>query len=98
MILCFCFCGCYHKHNYVACFVPSKEVVAVDELITFEDCSDYDGGREFAFWNFGDGTKINTENKKPAIHKYSQPGEYTVYLSIGLKEWGSSITKTIIVQ
>ena len=97
IILLVCLCSC-HKHKYEACFSVSKDKFNVNEQIVFEDCSNYDDGQEWAFWDFGDGTKINTQKKESAVYSYSQAGEYTVYLRIGTKEWGSSITKPIVIE
>jgi len=91
--------SCSPKYNFTACFEMDKTTGEVDEEITFTDCSDYDGDTPWAFWNFGDGTTANTQNKEPITHKYAAPGKYDIYLLIGYKEGpASSITKEIEIS
>lgn len=79
----------------------SKNLVAVNESVTFDAIGSIDSDGEIVgyFWDFGDGT---TAESQSAEHRYSAPGRYKVRLMIeddsGLKNATSDIAETITVN
>lgn len=91
-------CGCSKKHKYKACFTVDISSANVNDVITFGNCSDYDGGYSDALWNFGDGSTANSKGTDNVQHSYSSPGTYKVILYVGEKENQSEQTKNITIQ
>lgn len=92
------FCGCRKKHHYKACFTIDKTSVTVNEVVTFSNCSDYDGGYTDALWDFGDGSTANSKGTENVRHSYNTAGTYKVILYVGEKENKSEETKNITVN
>lgn len=92
------FCGCSKKHKYKSCVTLDKPTANISEVITFHNCSDYDGGYTNARWSFGDGTTANSNDKESVQHSYSTAGTYQVTLYVGEKENQSEQTKSVTIQ
>lgn len=92
------FCGCSKKHKYKACFTIDKPTANTSEIITFQNCSDYDGGYTNSLWNFGDGATANSNDNAAVQHSYASPGTYQVILYVGEKENQSEQTKSITIR
>ncbi|QSG15668.1 PKD domain-containing protein [Halapricum desulfuricans] len=61
-------------------FTPSDTAVGVGETVQFNDTStDFDGVVQSWQWDFDDGT---TSTGRNPTHNYSQPGNYTVSLTV----------------
>ncbi|MBK8329784.1 MAG: PKD domain-containing protein [Bacteroidetes bacterium] len=86
------------KHRYKACLTVNKSNVAVDETVTFTNCSDFDGGYTDSHWTFGDGKDVYTKGQASVTHSFSSAGQFEIRLTIGEKENSSEQTKTITVQ
>ncbi len=59
--------------------------------ITFDDQS-YNSPSHWR-WDFGDGTILEGENLSEPVHMYSEPGEYTVQLTVSTSENEATVTK-----
>jgi PKD repeat protein len=77
----------------VACFEPSKTTAGVGETITFIDCSE---NVEKYAWNFGDNSAISRESSPS--HAYTEPGTYTVILTVFNKEKTDETSVTITIE
>ncbi|RYD54265.1 MAG: PKD domain-containing protein, partial [Sphingobacteriales bacterium] len=66
--------------------------------IVFTDTSSYDGSAPLnnVYWDFGDGTILNTVNANPVNHTYNSYGVYTVRHAVGVS--GSCVSDTISRQ
>jgi|SRR6218665_3052981 len=61
----------------LACIGVNKTSAAVNEELTFTNCSE---NTHYVDWDFGDGsTEMGYDNQ--VIHKYTQAGNYTVKIT-----------------
>lgn len=78
-------------------FTPSDTAVGVGETVQFNDTStDFDGVVQSWQWDFDDGT---TSTERNPTHSYSQPGNYTVSLTVTDDDGATdAATTTITVE
>ena len=74
-----------------ACFNMSKTEAAVNEQITFTNCSE---NAESYLWNFGDGSSSTEKN---TTHAYTEDGNYTINLRVANGENYNQTTKSITI-
>jgi PKD repeat protein len=77
----------------IACFTPSKTLVDVNEVISFENCSE-PVGKSYR-WDFGDGT---TSTEVNPTHAYTPEGQYIVGLTAkAVSSVNDDVTKTLVI-
>jgi len=87
--------GCIKKEELKqpqACFTPSKNTAAIDEIVTFDNCST-DANRYG--WDFGDGT---TSTDISPAHSYTQSGQKIVKLKAFNQTLYDEITQVITIE
>ncbi len=96
----FNFLSCSKSYNYNACFITSKDTFTVGEVVTFTNCSKFDGGTELCYWDFAEGTpsKMNSNGLAPINYTFTTTGTKIVLLIIGEKECGSDTSKKIFIK
>ena len=77
----------------VASFAASPLVVATGDTVSFEDTS-VNNPTNWT-WDFGDS---GTSNSASAVHAYSNPGTYTVTLTVANEGGSSSTTQQVVVR
>ena len=77
----------------VASFAASPLVVATGDSVSFEDTS-VNNPTNWT-WDFGDS---GTSNSASAVHVYSNPGTYTVTLTVANEGGSSSTTQQVVVR
>jgi len=75
-------------------FSPTYSIFLLNEAIQFTDFSTDDGAIEDWLWDFGDGTTSTTKNP---THEYTEPGEYTVTLTV-FDDQGQSGTASQVIN
>ncbi|GAO42200.1 T9SS C-terminal target domain-containing protein [Flavihumibacter petaseus] len=103
--------GCLDTSNYVpfvvvgatADFTISGNASCFDQPIKFEDASiSADSKITKWTWNFGDGTQQELSTNAPVSHRYDQPGNYLVRLSVndqsGCGSFASTAEKAVLVK
>ncbi|RLF48449.1 MAG: hypothetical protein DRN19_06590 [Thermoplasmata archaeon] len=85
------------KYSPVASFTysPEKPILGVRQEITFNASSSYDPDGQIVKyeWDFGDGTTVEG---KVVTHHYTEPGEYTVSLTVSDDSGLTNSTSTTI--
>ena len=85
------------KYSPVASFTysPEKPILSIGQEITFNASSSYDPDGQIVKyeWDFGDGTIVEG---KVVTHHYTEPGEYTVSLTVSDDSGLTNSTSTTI--
>ncbi|TLX74050.1 PKD domain-containing protein [Labilibacter sediminis] len=76
----------------IASFEIIRDTVCVGELIVFDNQS---VNNKKSFWNFGDGTDSDMISPE---HRYNNPGDYSINLSIENYECSDQVTQSIHVE
>ena len=103
LVVCSPSCGCstftdsvtVHPVNFAVCFHPDSMTMCQGQRMTFKDC-----GRSFCnlIYNFGDGQDTITQSGQQVGHVYTQPGAYTVWLTITCNCMTDSASQQIVIK
>ena len=103
LVVCSPSCGCstftdsvtVHPVNFAVCFHPDSFSVCQGKTMTFKDC-----GRSFCnlIYNFGDGQDTITESGQQVSHAYSEPGTYTVWLTMTCNCMTDSASQQVVIK
>lgn len=103
LVICSPSCGCssftdsvtVHPVNFAVCFLPDSFTVCQGERITFKDC-----GRNYCtlIYNFGDGQDTLAQSGETVGHTYTQPGTYTVWLTMSCNCQTDSASQQVVIK